>query len=84
MDAKSFFLGALASFTGGLALTLIMNWVNKQEEGVTAHPHGPHACYCPVCGATFVADTGVPCSTLTCPECGSTMRAVETGEFYGY
>jgi DNA-directed RNA polymerase subunit RPC12/RpoP len=46
-----------------------------------AHEHGPHSCYCPNCNYEFTADPYVQCNTLTCPNCGSRMRAKETGEF---
>jgi len=46
-----------------------------------AHEHGPHTCYCPTCGYEVTADTDLRCNTLTCPACGSRMRAKETGEF---
>lgn len=45
-----------------------------------AHEHGPHTCYCPNCGHTLTADTGVRCNTWICPVCGTQMRALETGE----
>jgi hypothetical protein len=46
-----------------------------------AHEHGPHICYCPSCNLEVEADASVQCNTLTCPECGTRMRAKETGEF---
>lgn len=46
-----------------------------------AHEHGPHTCYCPSCGYQVTVDTGVQCNTLTCPQCGQPMRALETGEY---
>jgi len=47
-----------------------------------ARPHGPHTCYCPSCNYEVEADAYVQCNTLTCPQCGSRMRAKETGEFH--
>lgn len=44
-------------------------------------PHGPHECYCTVCGHRQEVAEYVKCNTLTCPIDGSRMRAVETGEF---
>lgn len=43
--------------------------------------HGPHTCYCPNCGTQVTADSYVQCKTLTCPDCGQRMRALETGEY---
>ena len=44
------------------------------------HEHGPHQCYCPTCGYEVTADEYVRCNTLSCPRCGTQMRAQETGE----
>ena len=49
--------------------------------GINIHPHGSHSCYCPECNFTMVVETGVKCNTVVCPECGSRLRAVETGEY---
>lgn len=46
-----------------------------------AHEHGPHTCYCPSCNYELQADEYVKCNTLACPNCGTRMRAKETGEF---
>lgn len=46
-----------------------------------AHEHGPHTCYCPSCNYQSEVEAYVRCNTLSCPNCGSRMRAVETGEF---
>jgi hypothetical protein len=45
-----------------------------------AHEHGPHSCYCPSCNYQTEVPEYVRCNTLTCPNCGARMRAVETGE----
>ena len=40
---------------------------------------GPYAagpggiCVCPSCGNTVTHQAGVPCTTVTCPKCGSKM-----------
>jgi len=47
---------------------------------VSAHPHGPHDCYCPNCGQVVSAGADIKCNTIPCPECQTQMRAVETGE----
>lgn len=47
---------------------------------ITAHPHGPHECYCPSCGTTTIVPADVKCRELTCTACGDRMRASETGE----
>jgi len=54
-------------------------WV-KRDADAEPHPHGPHECYCPECGATVMVDEGQPCNEQTCPECGARMRASTTGE----
>ena len=46
-----------------------------------AHEHGSHKCYCPSCNYEVEADAYVKCNTLSCPNCGTRMRAKETGEF---
>lgn len=46
-----------------------------------AHEHGPHTCYCPSCHAELVAEAYQQCNTISCPQCGSRMRAKETGEY---
>ena len=45
------------------------------------HPHGVHSCRCPSCGYETEVEESVKCNTLTCPQCGSRMRAVDTGEY---
>jgi hypothetical protein len=46
-----------------------------------AHEHGPHSCYCPTCNYTTEVNASVKCNTLFCPNDGTRLRAVETGEF---
>ncbi len=42
---------------------------DKQRPG-----RGPGGnCFCPECGKTLPHESGVPCSTLLCPECNSEM-----------
>jgi hypothetical protein len=45
-----------------------------------AHEHGQHSCYCPACNYQTEVSEYIRCNTLTCPNCGARMRAVETGE----
>lgn len=44
------------------------------------HLHGEHDCYCPLCGAVVTVEEGVMCAGVTCPDCGTPMRAVDIGE----
>jgi hypothetical protein len=46
-----------------------------------AHEHGPHFCYCPECGYQGQADEYVECNAISCPHCGTRLRAVETGAY---
>jgi hypothetical protein len=45
------------------------------------HPHGQHDCQCVKCNYTIMVDEGVKCNTLTCPNDGTRLRAVDTGEY---
>ena len=36
-------------------------------------------CLCPVCGTTVIHPAGVPCSQMTCPNCGSRLISVSAG-----
>ncbi len=36
-------------------------------------------CVCPVCGTTVAHPAGIPCSQLTCPECGSRLLPGDLG-----
>jgi len=51
-------------------------WVSKEA----VHPHGEHMCYCPDCEAEIEVAADVKCNTQECPECGTRMRAKDTGE----
>src|SRR4030042_2206327 len=51
------------------------------KDGIMAHEHGPHKCYCPTCNAEIEVGAYVKCNTLTCAQCGTRMRAKETGEY---
>jgi len=44
------------------------------------HVHGPHDCYCPVCGTVVTVGEGEQCSGIYCTECGERMRAIDIGE----
>ena len=44
-------------------------------------PHGPHLCYCPNCNTEVEVEAYVKCNTQICPNCGTRMRAKETGEY---
>lgn len=46
-----------------------------------AHEHGPHICYCPSCSTEVEVGPYIKCNTQVCPQCGSMMRAKETGEY---
>jgi hypothetical protein len=46
-----------------------------------AHEHGPHTCYCPSCGGSIEVEPYIQCNTINCPQCGTRMRATETGEY---
>ena len=46
-----------------------------------AHEHGNHVCYCPICNYETEVGEYIKCNTLTCPSCGTRMRAKETGEY---
>ena len=48
---------------------------------ITTHEHGPHFCYCPLCNVQVEVGENVKCNTIACPNCGTRMRAMETGEF---
>lgn len=51
--------------------------------GIGVHEHGEHDCLCVSCGYTETVGAGVKCNNRICPECGTIMRAVETGERRG-
>lgn len=44
------------------------------------HLHGEHDCYCPLCGSMVTVEEGVQCAGVSCPDCGTPMRAVDIGE----
>lgn len=46
----------------------------------TVHEHGPHECYCPQCNATITVEENMKCRDRVCPQCGTRLRAKETGE----
>jgi hypothetical protein len=46
-----------------------------------AHEHGPHACYCLNCDLEVEVGPYIKCNTQVCPQCGSALRAKETGEY---
>lgn len=48
---------------------------------ISQHEHGPHDCYCPSCGYIESVEENIKCKTLACPQCGTRMRAVKTGEY---
>lgn len=50
---------------------------------LSVHRHGTHSCYCPNpdCGYTETVEEYVKCNTRSCPQCGTRMRASETGEY---
>ena len=48
---------------------------------MNSHEHESHECFCPSSGYTVVVEGEIPCNSLTCPEDGSPMRALETGAF---
>ena len=50
---------------------------------INAHEHGPHTCYCPDCNYELEVAEYVQCKTLFCCNCGTRMRAKETGERRG-
>lgn len=50
---------------------------------MAVHPHGEHTCYCPSCDYEMPVAENVKCNTQECPECGTRMRAKETGEYRG-
>jgi transcription initiation factor IIE alpha subunit len=45
------------------------------------HPHGEHDCICPDCGYRITVGADQRCNQQQCPECGSRMRAEDTGQF---
>lgn len=45
-----------------------------------AHEHGLHKCICPTCNYEVEVEAYTRCNTLSCSQCGTRMRAVETGE----
>ena len=77
-----FTLGILASFIANV----IFHQISSESQPpaarwVETHIHGEHTCYCPACGYEIVIDAYVQCGTQICPQCGSRMRALETGEY---
>lgn len=64
MDTKAFWLGALASFTGGLVLSIVTNWFTREPVEAIQSTYGTR---CPICG--------VYANTTICPDCGSYMRS---------
>ena len=44
------------------------------------HLHGPHECFCPTCNYRVEVEENVKCNTISCPNCGTRMRAVDIGE----
>jgi len=43
-----------------------------QRGGVGAGPTG--YCICSKCGEKIAHSTGIPCTSITCPKCGTLMR----------
>lgn len=48
---------------------------------IRQHPHGVHECYCVSCGYVMDVEENIKCNTISCPICGNSMRASETGEY---
>jgi hypothetical protein len=48
---------------------------------MAVHPHGLHDCQCVTCGYIETVEANVKCNTLACPNDGTRLRAVETGEY---
>ena len=47
---------------------------NERSDGNELE-FGSKVCVCPECGATIPhKERGMPCSTKTCPKCGSVMK----------
>jgi len=49
-------------------------WENRKQ-----HPHGNHICICPDCDKEITVEENIECRTQKCPDCGTQMRAKETG-----
>lgn len=43
----------------------------RMGGAMAAGPAG--SCVCPKCGATVAHQTGMPCTTISCPQCGTKM-----------
>jgi DNA-binding CsgD family transcriptional regulator len=55
---------------------------SKEVNMVTeVHEHGEHVCYCPSCGYETTVGENVRCKDQVCPQCGTYLRAKETGEY---
>jgi len=65
--------------------------LSSEGRDTMVHLHGEHGCYCPVCFYEETVDENVKCNSLSCPNCGTRMRALEIGvnrivprEIFGY
>jgi len=60
----------------------ITQWSDRNKTGAAPkqHPHGEHICVCPECGKEITVGEDIKCNTQRCPECGTQMRAKETGD----
>lgn len=65
----------------GLSAIGLMLAKKAKSNSIGVHPHGEHMCVCPECGQQVKVGTGYKCNTQYCPQCGTRMRAVETGEW---
>jgi hypothetical protein len=48
---------------------------NMKEQDAEPEPGGPETCVCPDCDYEVKKKRGVPCRSMTCPECGAKLVA---------